>query len=233
MRVGSGVAEETPRRQYGTAASVVASDIGENIIAGHLPPGSTLRVHELASQYQVSLTPVREAMQRLVTEGLVERSPGTGFTVAPLTGGDIRDVFRTLAFVSGELAARAVDGLGDEELAELRAIHHESLALVHRRAVHGLDEKNRAFYSIINHASDSPKLRWTAGLCIRYVPRSLYSDVLRWPEITVAGQEAMIEALEARDADAARAIAEDIHHRSGDALAESFEITLAGLSRPS
>ena len=217
-------------RRYGTAASIVASDIGENIVSGHLPPGSPLRVHQVAAQYEMSLTPVREAMQRLVTEGLVVRTPGVGFAVGQLKASDIRDVFLTLAFVSGELSARAVAHVDDAMLAELHAIHHESLALVHRRAVHGLDEKNREFYSIINHATDAPKLRWVAGLCIRYVPRSLYSDVPGWPDITVGGQEAMIEALEARDADSARAITESIHRRAGDALAESFEITTAGLS---
>ena len=209
-------------RRYGTAASIVASDIGENIVSGHLAPGSPLR--------EMSLTPVREAMQRLVTEGLVVRTPGVGFAVGQLKASDIRDVFLTLAFVSGELSTRAVAHVDDAMLAELHAIHHESLALVHRRAVHGLDEKNREFYSIINHATDAPKLRWVAGLCIRYVPRSLYSDVPGWPDITLAGQESMIEALEARDADSARAITESIHRRAGDALAESFEITTAGLS---
>lgn len=217
-------------RRYGTSASLVASDVGENIVSGHLPPGSSLRIHHLAAQYEMSLTPVREAMQRLVTEGLVVRTPGVGFAVGSLTAADIRDVFLTLAFVSGELSARAVDAVDDAMIAELRAIHHETLALVHRRAVHGLDEKNREFYSIINHATDAPKLRWVAGLCIRYVPRSLYSDVPGWPDITLAGQESMIEALEARDADSARAITESIHRRAGDALAESFEITTAGLS---
>ena len=225
---GVGAAVESGRR-YGTAASIVASDIGENIVSGHLPPGSSLRVHQLAAQYEMSLTPVREAMQRLVTEGLVVRTPGVGFEVGQLTASDIRDVFLTLAFVSGELSARAVGALGEEEFAELRAIHHESLALVHRRAVHGLDEKNREFYSIINHASDSPKLRWAAALCIRYVPRSLYSDVPGWPDITVAGQEAMIDALEDGDADSARAITESIHHRAGEALAESYDIIRGGL----
>src|SRR5699024_7973925 len=63
---GAGAAVESGRR-YGTAASIVASDIGENIVSGHLPPGSSLRVHQLAAQYEMSLTPVREAMQRLVT----------------------------------------------------------------------------------------------------------------------------------------------------------------------
>ena len=157
-------------RRYGTSASLVASDIGENIISGHLPPGSSLRVHELASQYEMSLTPVREAMQRLVTEGLVARRPGVGFAVAPLTGDDIRDVFLTLGFVSGELAARAVDALTDAQRTELRALHHESIAMLHRDAANGLDSRNRAFYSLINHASRSPKLRWTAGRRIRLRP---------------------------------------------------------------
>ena len=209
--------------------ALIARSLRRAISSGEFPPGTQLGEAALARQLGVSRGPLREAMQRLVTEGLVVRTPGVGFEVGQLTASDIRDVFLTLAFVSGELSARAVGALGEEEFAELRAIHHESLALVHRRAVHGLDEKNREFYSIINHASDSPKLRWAAALCIRYVPRSLYSDVPGWPDITVAGQEAMIDALEDGDADSARAITESIHHRAGEALAESYDIIRAGL----
>lgn len=226
---GSGGATEQDRR-YGTSASIVASDVGENIISGHLPPGSSLRVHQLASQYEMSLTPVREAMQRLVTEGLVARSPGVGFAVAPLTADDIRDVFLTLGFVSGELAARAVGVLTDAQRAELRALHHESIAMLHRDAAHGLDARNREFYSIINHASASPKLRWTAGLCIRYVPRSLYSDVPGWPDITVGGQRDVLEAIDTQDAETARTVTRDFHQRAGDALAKSFSENLRARS---
>lgn len=223
--VRSGTVTERDRR-YGTSASLVASDIGENIISGHLPPGSSLRVHELASQYEMSLTPVREAMQRLVTEGLVARRPGVGFAVAPLTGDDIRDVFLTLGFVSGELAARAMDALTDAQRTELRALHHESIAMLHRDAANGLDSRNRAFYSLINHASRSPKLRWTAGLCIRFVPRTLYSDIPGWPEITVDGQRKVLEALDAGDVRAVREATRDFHHRAGEALAENFSENL-------
>jgi len=224
-----GAATEHDRR-YGTSASIVASDIGENIISGHLPPGSSLRVHELAAQYEMSLTPVREAMQRLVTEGLVARRPGVGFAVAPLTGDDIRDVFLTLGFVSGELAARAVEVLTEAQRTELRALHHESIAMLHRDAANGLDSRNRAFYSVINQATRSPKLRWTARLCIRYVPRSLYSDVPGWPEITVDGQRMVLEALDAGDAAAARRATRDFHDRAGEALAESFTQNLRARS---
>lgn len=224
-----GEAAERDRR-YGTSASIVASDIGENIISGHLPPGSSLRVHELASQYEMSLTPVREAMQRLVTEGLVARRPGVGFAVAPLTGDDIRDVFLTLGFVSSELAVRAVGVLTDAQRTELRALHHESIAMLHRDAANGLDSRNRAFYSLINHASRSPKLRWTAGLCIRYVPRSLYSDVPGWPEITVDGQRKVLDALDERDAGAVRDATRDFHHLAGEALAENFTENLRARS---
>ena len=84
-------------RRYGTSASLVASDIGENIISrGTCPPAALCASTNSPRSTRCPLTPVREAMQRLVTEGLVARRPGVGFAVAPLTGDDIRDVFLTL-----------------------------------------------------------------------------------------------------------------------------------------
>lgn len=220
-----GTTAELPRavsfrtsRRYGSRSATIAADLGEHIVAGRLKPGTILRVDTLASEYEVSPTPVREALHTLVAEGLVTKAGGSGYTVAQLSAADISDVFLVAAFVAGELAARAAVELSDEDLAELRAIHHETMALIHRNDLARLDEKSRAFHSLVNSASESPKLRWLARITTRYIPRSLFPEIPGWTELTAQGQTNILEALESREPEAVRIAAAGVLTRAGEAL---------------
>src|SRR5579863_3563195 len=67
------------------------------IVSGELAPGARLRDQELAQSLGVSRTPVREALQRLEDEGLVETSPRASTRVAPLDARAARDAFPVVA----------------------------------------------------------------------------------------------------------------------------------------
>lgn len=79
------------------------------IIAGELAPGSRLRTAELAAQLAVSPTPLREALQRLAAEGLVELSPQRGARVAPLDVAGGLDVYRIRLMLEPPALADAVN----------------------------------------------------------------------------------------------------------------------------
>jgi DNA-binding GntR family transcriptional regulator len=64
-----------------------------DIIEGVLAPGQRLRSAELTERYQVSATPLREALQRLAAQNLVEIDPRFGATVAPISRADLRDTY--------------------------------------------------------------------------------------------------------------------------------------------
>jgi DNA-binding GntR family transcriptional regulator len=72
-----------PARRGG-AAAVAHERLRDEILAGRLPPGQTLSENEVAHRFGVSRTPVREAMIRLESEGLVIVRPQVGTTVAPI-----------------------------------------------------------------------------------------------------------------------------------------------------
>src|SRR5215831_12141198 len=65
----------------------------ERIVAGRVLPGSRLPDVQLAGELGVSRTPVREALLRLVREGLVENDPHRGFFVAPLSRQEVLDTY--------------------------------------------------------------------------------------------------------------------------------------------
>ena len=85
---------DTPTRiPRSTFASIVGERIRSGIIDGSLPPGSQLNEVELATSFGVSRGPVREALQRLIQEGLLRSEPHRGVFVPVMSEADIRDVY--------------------------------------------------------------------------------------------------------------------------------------------
>lgn len=76
-----------------TFASMVGERIRSNIIEGVLPPGAQLNEVELASAFGVSRGPVREALQRLIQEGLLRSEPHRGVFVPVMTPEDVDDIY--------------------------------------------------------------------------------------------------------------------------------------------
>ena len=85
----------------------------EAIFTGRFQPGAPLRFHEMQALCDMSVSPVREALARLVTEGLVETEHNRGYRVAPLSRRDLDDLVRTRIKLEGWAIERAI-ALGDE-----------------------------------------------------------------------------------------------------------------------
>lgn len=83
---------------------LVYQSVKEAILTGALPPGSDLRQERLAKQFGVSRVPIREAMSRLVADGLVVLRPRRGFVVSALTLSEIEELCE-LSLVIDEHAA--------------------------------------------------------------------------------------------------------------------------------
>lgn len=88
---------------------------------GDLPAGLRLRDAEFAAQLGVSRTPIREALLRLVREGVVESSPGRGFRIRPLDPVELRETGVILGVLES-LALRLSPSPSAERLARLRDI---------------------------------------------------------------------------------------------------------------
>lgn len=77
-----------------STAELIADRLREAITRGQLAPGQQLGEASLAAQFAVSRGPLREAMQRLVAEGLLRSERHRGIFVVELTEADVRDVYR-------------------------------------------------------------------------------------------------------------------------------------------
>jgi len=78
-----------------TAASNLCDLIRADLLAGAFEPGSKLAIDAVASRYSSGQTPVREALNRLTTEGLVQRLDQRGFAVAAVTATDLLEITKT------------------------------------------------------------------------------------------------------------------------------------------
>ena len=171
------------------------------IVEGELAPGTRVPERELCDRFQVSRTPLREALKVLASEGLLELAPNRGARVAQLTVEAVEELFPVmgaLEALAGELAARRIT---TEGLAEVRALHYQMVLHYERGELAPYFRLNQQIHERILDWAGNPTLvtlyRGLAGRIrrARYVA-NMTRD--RWAQ-AVAEHEEILRALEARD----------------------------------
>jgi len=111
------------RVEQESVVDMVADRIRAEIVRGGVPAGEPLQISRLSERLGVSHIPVREALRRLETEGLVERHQhGRGVVVVPVTAGRLRHIYRLRLAIEPDLVASSVPLLDEAALAELEAL---------------------------------------------------------------------------------------------------------------
>jgi DNA-binding GntR family transcriptional regulator len=132
------------------------------IVSGDLRSGDKLQESKLAERIGVSRTPVREALSRLGSEGLVVLERYRRGEVASFSSADVAEIFRLRAKLEGHAARRAARRITREQIAELEAIEDEMERAFaewgwHRHLAQ-FDQLNNDFHATIARAADSPRL---------------------------------------------------------------------------
>ena len=125
-----------------TSAEEIRQKLAQRIIAGELQPGTPLDETTLAGEYDVSRTPVREALQQLAARGLVRIAPRQGVFVSRLSVNRVRAMLEyigELESLCAKLAARRLDG-------EVRRALDAAVAQCEEAAEHGAS----AEYAVAN-----------------------------------------------------------------------------------
>jgi DNA-binding GntR family transcriptional regulator len=112
---------------HGTAtrATHLYDQLRRDLLGGELEPGVKLAIEALAERYETSATPLREALNRLVSDGLVERREQRGFVVAAISERDLTEITKTRCWLE-EVALR-------ESIAARNTEWEEALVLAHHR----------------------------------------------------------------------------------------------------
>jgi DNA-binding GntR family transcriptional regulator len=175
------------------------------ILTGELERGTRLRQASLADELGVSRTPLREALRRLASEGLVELSPNRGATVSQLDFGDMRHAWAARLALEPGAARLAAERGGDDDVDRLRdAVAAQRRA--HRDVIESY-EVNREFHLALVAASGNPHLTrfaemlWVPriGVPIYEMQADDHAHVLVWAD----EHERITNAVEAGDPDAA------------------------------
>lgn len=103
--------------------------IRKDILFGRLPAGTTIRTHELTSRYGVSATPLREAVQRLATEGLIVLLPRRGVQVPRLSLDDVRDVYGARKLIETAMLKEAVRSADPQWLEDVQRAYVALMAV--------------------------------------------------------------------------------------------------------
>jgi DNA-binding GntR family transcriptional regulator len=110
-----------PLRAQSTPA-LIADLLRAEVLAGTFPPHSQLSEAHLARQLQVSRGPVREAMQRLIQEGLLRSERNRGVFVVALGQDDARDVYLARGIIEGAAAAIVARQVPPEAMLQLQRL---------------------------------------------------------------------------------------------------------------
>jgi DNA-binding GntR family transcriptional regulator len=202
---------ETAIRRRPGLADQVYDALTRSIAAGKLRPGEHLVFDRLAEQLGVSATPVREALARLIQEGIVQEGPHGKVYLIPITRRYVSDAFVVRASLEGLAAELAAERLPDDELAALRADLGATAAALDL-GDHSLHiATDRRLHRMLRDAADN------AVLARELQSIQLHTDYIRGysqrhsgDHIRFSHQEhlELVDALERRDATAARAATE-------------------------
>jgi DNA-binding GntR family transcriptional regulator len=107
-------------RAASSAADVIFDALREAIVEGTLKDGELLRQDQIATMFNVSRIPVREALARLEEQGLITNQRYKGAVVSSLSLDEISEMFEFRALLEGEIIRQAVDVISDETLAKAK-----------------------------------------------------------------------------------------------------------------
>ncbi|MCC7281254.1 MAG: GntR family transcriptional regulator [Acetobacteraceae bacterium] len=197
--------EAEPGRE--TLADATYRRLVEAILFGELAASQRLILQDLAQRFQVSLTPVREALQRLAAEGFIEATPRRGYSIRIPSSRHVVDLWQVrlgLELMAGELAvARLVRGDQAGIVAGLEAIQHE---------LDGADQPGHRQHLELNTRFHQALVRASGNRLLETLYHGIQMQLLgAWVQRGLDGwrarlasesaeHHAIIEALAARDA---------------------------------
>jgi len=120
-------ADTGPATGHATRATLLHRELKDDIIRGVLSPREWLRIDALRARYGAGASPLREALNRLAAEGLVEQKDQRGFAVADLNDGDIEEILFTRRSLN-EIMLPAALANGDAAWEERVVLAHYHLS---------------------------------------------------------------------------------------------------------
>ncbi len=191
--------------------------VRERIVSGVYAPALRLTEQEIANASGVSRTPVRQALQRLQTEGFVKVTANQGAVVVDWSDSETNDIYELRALLEPYGAARAARRITPEGIARLRTLAHDQYEESKRRApgyTERIGELNSEFHRTLHGFAGSNRLSLLmpmlveAPLILRTFAKYTHEELMR----SASHHLELVRALEAGDAEWASAIMQSHLH---------------------
>lgn len=182
--------------------------IEEAILTMRYAPGEKLDETRLAEEYNVSRTPIREAIRQLAENGLIELRPRRSAIVANPQLHEILEIFEVMSELEGAAGARAAKRLTNEDKQALLAAHARCTASAEREDFDGYYYDNEEFHRVIYRASHCGFLADQCNALHRRLRpyRRMQLRVRNRLKSSITEHGEIVTAIIAGDADAARAL---------------------------
>src|SRR5215212_9316017 len=189
----------------------ISDVLHEKIISGVYKPGDWLRQEDIATQLGVSMTPVREGLDLLVSSGLVERVPYRGVRVREISPKDVIEAYGLRLVLEAVIAQEAARNITDEQVASLELMLEEMKKHDTLKEMSAERKLSREFHAAIAEASRNDLLIKLYAIVANAFPDwLLYEALFRNPELladstatTLREHIAIVDALKKRDGDQA------------------------------
>ena len=213
---------------YQPLRETVCEALREAIRNGVLEPGERLMEVQLADELGISRTPVREAIRKLEQEGYVIMMPRRGTYVSSVSVSDVKEIFEirsALESLSTELAALRIE---PDELEQLRTLLTEIEGHIERKDIDKIVETDIKFHGLLYQVSRNERLVAIISnlkeQLARY--RTLSMSYPGRLKETLEEHRAMVEAIAAGDAEAAREAAERHMEQAEETLLKAMRKTV-------
>lgn len=184
-----------------STVEIISDELRTAIRYGSLEPGSQLGEAELAARLGVSRGPLREAMQRLVQEGLLRSEPHRGLFVVELDEHDVSDVYTARLAIERAACQLVMRRNRDGAAVALTAALNDLVKAARRRDRVAMSDADQAFHQALVRSSGSPRLARMADTLLVETRMCLHAlqDTYPEPHDLVEEHRALVEAITAAD----------------------------------
>ena len=197
----------------------VYAAVKRDILIGAVEPAEQLQEGQLAKRYGVSKTPVREALNRLVHDGLIDVFPRVGYVVTECTVAEAQSIFEFRAILERAAVELATRYITDTELEQLEAMANLEARPGQRATYEDFFTQNRRFHLLIATASRNSELvNAIAGLFDRV-------DRLLHYRLDCGDEDSSLEEMRREHVDLVRALRSRDGHAALAALMDGLDRT--------
>ncbi|SUE16513.1 GntR family transcriptional regulator [Rhodococcus gordoniae] len=209
-----------------STAELIAEQIRSAIVRGVLAPGAQLGEAELAAHFQVSRGPLREAMQRLLSEGLLYSIRNRGIFVTQLTFDDVVDIYRSRRVIEGGALDLVLNGRREQTWKALELAIDEMRTAAEREDATGVSDGDRRFHEILVSSAESPRLVRAARTLLVETRMCLGALQTTYPDLHVQVDEHVVlrEAIRTADRDDVRRLLDEHLHDTVTRLRERQDV---------